>query len=269
VLFDHPRGYRLSEIVFPPPAFSEAGRAAAERRFRQMDVAVEAVVAANQAIFTPGQLGIVPDAVLGTARARARRCAAGMVDEVHNDQRVVELNDQHGQAEMAGDPPRDARLIAVERRASGSRRCARRGATACVAGIPPPSGHPDGGAAAASLFEGACATKGCERLASDRPHHTAQFSPSRDAAAAARAVDASADHPALLVHEHDRVSSAVAQARQLAFDHWIRPVEFRRTIERMREDGFRIFVESDRGATSRRSSTTSSPIVRLPRLPPT
>ena len=46
VLFSHSRGYRLSEFVFPPPAFSDSERTAAERRLFQMDIAIEAVVVA-------------------------------------------------------------------------------------------------------------------------------------------------------------------------------------------------------------------------------
>src|SRR5207244_1809086 len=107
VLFDHPRGYRLSELVFPPPAFTDTERAAAERRLWQMDVAVEAVVAANHAICALlGRLGIVPDALLGHSSGEySAMRAAGMVDEEHNDERVVELNDQHSRASGAGDLP--------------------------------------------------------------------------------------------------------------------------------------------------------------------
>ncbi|HEV3215448.1 MAG TPA: beta-ketoacyl synthase N-terminal-like domain-containing protein [Vicinamibacterales bacterium] len=252
VLFNHPRGYRLSELVFPPPPFTEAERAAAERRLWQMDVAVEAVVAANQAICTLlKRLGIVPDAVLGHSSGEySAMRAAGMVDEVHNDQRVVELNDQHGKAAGSGDLPIEAPLIAVgAARERVESLCASIGLTACVAMdncryqvvvIADPG--------AASVLEARLRDEGLlyERLSFDRPYHTPQFEPF------ARTLRPLLERwivrpPVVPLYSCTSTTlypSNLARAQQLAFDHWIRPVEFRRTIENMWRDGFRIFVEA-------------------------
>ena len=46
---DHPRGYVTSDWIFPRPAFSDEERRVAEERLMQMDIAVEAVLTANQA----------------------------------------------------------------------------------------------------------------------------------------------------------------------------------------------------------------------------
>jgi acyl transferase domain-containing protein/phosphopantetheinyl transferase len=252
VLFDHPRGYRLSELVFPPPWFSEADRAAAERRLWQMDVAVEAVVVANQAICTLlDRLGIVPDAVLGHSSGEySAMRAAGMVDEEHNAERVVELNDHHGKAAGAGDLPVEARLIAVgAARDRVEALCASIGLTDCVAMdncrhqvvvIADP--------AAASALEARLAHEGLlyERLLLDRPYHTPQFEPFAQTLRPLleRWVVRPPVIPLYSCTSTTLYPSNLAEARQLALDHWIRPVEFRQTIERMWEDGFRIFVEA-------------------------
>jgi malonyl CoA-acyl carrier protein transacylase/phosphopantetheinyl transferase len=252
VLYDHPRGFRLSEVVFPPPAFTQAERAAAEERLWRMDVAVEAVVVANQAVCSLlGQLGIVPHAVVGHSSGEYSALrAAGMVDDEHNDERIVELNDRHGKAAGAGDLPIEARLIAVgAAREHVESLCESLGVTAWIAMdncrhqvvvIAEP--------AAAAVLEGRLREEGLlyERLSFDRPYHTPQFEPFAQTLrplldrwiVRPRAV------PLYSCTSTGLYPSDPAGARQLAFEHWVRPVEFRRTIENMWQDGFRIFVES-------------------------
>jgi acyl transferase domain-containing protein len=85
-----------------------------------------------------------------------------------------------------------------------------------------------------------------ERLLFDRPYHTPLFEPY------ARTLRSTLEQwivrpPATPLYSCTSTTvypSNLPQAHQLAFDHWIRPVEFRRTIEKMWEDGFRLFVES-------------------------
>ena len=252
VLFDHPRGYRLSELVFPPPAFRDADRIAADRRLWQMDVAVEAVVAANQAIATLlGRLGIVPDAILGHSSGEySAMRAAGMVDEAHNDERVVELNDQHGRASGAGELPIEARLLAVgAARERVEAVCTSLGVAACVAMdncryqvvvITDPE--------SAGVLEARLLDEGIlyDRLAFDRPYHTPQFEPFAETLRPLLE-QWIVRPPAIPLYSCTSMTlypSDLAQARQLALDHWVRPVEFRLTIENMWRDGFRLFVES-------------------------
>ena len=47
---DHPRGYVLSDWVYPRPAFSEGERQHAEDRLMQLDIAVESVLTASGAV---------------------------------------------------------------------------------------------------------------------------------------------------------------------------------------------------------------------------
>lgn len=253
VLFHHPRGYLLSEVVFPPPSFSEAARTAAERRLLQMDLAVEAVAVANRAMYTLlSRLGIVPDAVVGHSSGEySAMRAAGMFDESHYDEQVVELNDQqYGRSSAASEVPGEARLIAVgAAREKVESLCAASGVTAYVAMdncrhqvvlIAAP--------AAADVLEARLRDEGLlyERLSFDRPYHTPQFE------SFAQTLKSTLEQwivrpPATPLYSCTSTTvypSDLAQAHQLAFEHWIRPVEFRRTIENMWQDGFRLFVES-------------------------
>ncbi|MEO7273439.1 MAG: beta-ketoacyl synthase N-terminal-like domain-containing protein, partial [Vicinamibacterales bacterium] len=252
VLFEHPRGFRLSERVFPPPPFTDAERQAAEQALWQMDVAVEAVVTANAAMSTLlGTLGIVPDAMLGHSSGDYSAIrAAGMVDEARNDQRIVELNDQHRGAEDTGEMPQQTCLFAVAGpRARVEQICAAVGANASVAmdncrhqvviAIDPAHAG-----ALESALQDACLLY--ERLAFDRPYHTAQFQPFAEKLRPLLN-EWIVRGPALPLYSCTNVGlypDDVAQARQLAFDHWVQPVEFRRTIEKMWDDGVRLFVEA-------------------------
>src|SRR5205085_2349475 len=129
---DHPRGYVLSDLVFPRPAFSDAERST-ERLLWQMDVAVEAVHTANRAMHVLlSDLGLHPDALLGhsTGEYSALR-AAGALDEREYDARVSELNRLYVDATAVGRVPPSARLLAIAAsRDRAERLCARQ-----VAGV--------------------------------------------------------------------------------------------------------------------------------------
>src|SRR5688500_13115588 len=82
VFWDHPRGYRPSDLLFPPPLLPAAEREALDSRLWQIDGAVEAVLTANQALWSlMGELRLRPDAVVGhsTGEYSAMR-AAGILD---------------------------------------------------------------------------------------------------------------------------------------------------------------------------------------------
>jgi acyl transferase domain-containing protein/phosphopantetheinyl transferase len=252
VQFDHPRGYRVSELVFPPPAFNDVDLAAAERRLMQMDVAVESVTAANRAIYLLLQeLGIVPDVILGhsTGEYGAMR-VAGMLDEANYDQRIVELNDNHGRAASASELPGDARLIAIgAERAQVESLCASIGLNAVVAMDNCP--HQVvlmAGATTAPIIEARLRAEGLlyNTLAFDRPYHTPDFEPFarslRDILR--RSIIRPPSIPLYSCTSAAPYPSNVSEAQDLAYEHWVRPVEFRKTIRRMWDDGVRIFVES-------------------------
>src|SRR5262245_33665842 len=252
VQFNHPRGYSVSELVFPPPAFNDDDRAAAEQRLTQMDVAVESVTAANRAIYLLLQeLGIVPDVILGhsTGEYGAMR-VAGMLDEANYDQRIVELNDNHGRAASASELPGDARLIAIGApRAQVELLCASVGLNAVVAMDNCP--HQvvlSADAATAPIIETRLRSEGLlyNTLAFDRPYHTPDFEPFARSLRELlqRSIVSPPSIPLYSCTSAAPYPSNVSEAQDLAYEHWVRPVEFRKTIQRMWDDGVRIFVES-------------------------
>lgn len=252
VLFDHPRGYRLSEVVFPPPAFDQAARVEAERRLGQMDLAVESVTTANNAITRLlAQLGIRPDVLLGHSSGEfSAMRAAGMFDEHGIDARIVALNDDHGRLAESGAVPSGARLIAVgAARARVEAICAAAGVPAAVAMDNCPHQVVVAAESAyAERIEACFRAEGLlyDVLALDRPYHTAYFEPF--AGSLKRALgEWIVQPPALPLYSctsGQPYPVEVCEAQSLAYEHWIRPVEFDRTIRRMWEDGVRIFVEA-------------------------
>jgi acyl transferase domain-containing protein/phosphopantetheinyl transferase len=245
------RGFVLSDLVFPPPAFSEAERLAAERRLWEMDIAVEAVYTANQAIHQLlTEFKIRPDVLLGhsTGEYSAMR-AADMLDNDAQERRAHELHQLHGGATAEGKVPLEARLIAVG--ASRDRveaACAPLGEAVCVAMdncrhqvvvVAP--------APVADKAEAIFTAEGFlyESLSFDRPYHTPFFA---DFAENLRGFG-----DKLIVREpatplYSATTAAlfpddVAEIRRIAHDHWLKPVEFCKTIERMHDDGVRLFVE--------------------------
>ena len=252
-LFNHPRGYRLSDVVFPPPSFSESERQAAERRLLGMDVAVESVVTANHAIFTLlSRLGIVPDALVGHSSGEySAMRAAGMFDDAHYDESVVELNDQQYRRNADADEiPADASLFAIgASRERVEAVCAASGVRSWIA--------MDNcrhqvvvitDRTAAAGLEVRLRTEGLlyERLGFDRPYHTPDFMQYAETLRGTleKWIVRPAAIPLYSCTSIGVYPADLPQARQLALDHWMKPVEFRRTIERMWDDGFRIFVES-------------------------
>jgi acyl transferase domain-containing protein/phosphopantetheinyl transferase len=247
----HPRGYVLSDFVFPPPAFSDAERALAERRLVEMEVAVEAVHTANQALLTLlTAFDIRPDAIVGhsTGEYSAMR-AAGMLDEQTHDMKVHELNTIHRGATAAGRVPADARLFAVgAARDRVAAVCASLGESVSIAMdncrhqviLTAP-------VAVASKVEAAFRAEGLlyETLAFDRPYHTPLFA---EFAGGLRAFLESVIVRPASVPVYSATTSQIfppelSDIHQIAYEHWLRPVEFRQTIEQMHADGIRIFVE--------------------------
>ena len=246
------RGYVLSEILFPPPTFTEEERVAAEKRLWRMDAAVEAVHTANHAMqqLLTG-FGVRPDVLLGhsTGEYSAMR-AAGMLDEVGYEGRVLELDAIHRGAEASGRVPMAARLIAVG--------APRDRVTAALASL--------GDAVAVAMdncrhqvvvvapqtmsskAEALLKSAGFlyEVLAFDRPYHTPFF---EEFAQGMRGFTEGlvARPPVVPLYSATSVGlfpDDLAGVHQIAYEHWLRPVEFRRTIERMHDDGVRIFVEA-------------------------
>ena len=244
----HPRGYVLSAFLYPPPALP--GQRTDGRGLFQMDIAVEAVLAANHALHALLiELGIRPDVLVGhsTGEYSALR-AAGMLGD-GDEERTLELNRLHRAAFDADRDPAPVDLIAI-----GAAR--ERVAALCS----PVSG--DVALAmdncphqviiavqrdASAAIQARCKAEGLlyEVLPFDRPYHTAMFDDFAQGMREffARWITGPASTPLYSCTTMDRYPTGLDDIRRVALEHWIRPVEFRQTIEKMYADGVRLFVE--------------------------
>lgn len=246
----HTRGYVPSDFIFPRPGFSEAEREEAERRLWQMDIAIEAVVTANHALFTLlDDLGIQPDAILGHSSGEfSAMRAAGMLETDGYDQRLLELNRRYHQVATQGGIP-EATLLAV---GAGREQVMAlieevgNGLQVAMDNCPHQTVLAGPRSAIDRVLEQA-QRHGyiCELLSFDRAYHTPLYAPY---AAVMREFMSEwiVATPPLPVYSCTTTTTFPAnldETRRIAHEHWLRPVEFRQTVERMYEDGIRLFVE--------------------------
>ncbi|MEI6127577.1 MAG: acyltransferase domain-containing protein, partial [Pseudomonadota bacterium] len=253
VFSGHSRGYLISEHIFPPPAFSETERKAAEKKLWEMDGAVEAVLTANDALFTLARLlEIKPDVMLGHSTGEYSAMHASgifsLMDSADDGQRARDLNRHYAEAAEKKHIPR-AQLAAA---GADAEKVAR-----VLAGLNSPVYIAMDNCPHQTVIAGAEAdvqqavkemtSQGiiCQILSFDRPYHTPLFKEYAD----------TLQHffqqwpiniPATTVYSCTTAAPFPADTgaiRQLAVEHWVRPVEFKKTIEKMYADGVRIFVE--------------------------
>ena len=258
VFAHHARGYVPSDFIFPRPTFSEDEQKASEDQLWQMDVAIEALLTANHALYTLlTRLGIQPDAMLGhsTGEYSAMR-AAGMLDEERYDQRLLELNRLYEGVAAEGGIP-EATLLAV---GAGRDQVAAMveevGGELYVAMDNCP--HQTvlvGGREAADRVLERIRRQGFiyEVLPFHRAYHTVLFASYAEvlreflanwivapAQVTLYSCTTMAPYPSGTSTE---LSTSLSETHRIAFEHWVRPVEFRQTIEAMYADGVRLFVE--------------------------
>ncbi len=253
IFFDHPRGDVPSDYIFPRPAFSDADRRQAEQRLMQMDVAIEAVQAANQALFALlRQLGVPADACVGHSSGEYSAAAASGVFVVDTDEQFFSLGralyQYYAEASAQNDLPKAVLLAigapredveAIAREAGGNIFLA-------VDNCPHQAiliGEPGAAERARTIAE----RQGLiyEQLAYDRAVHTPLFAPYTSDLR--RLYDGIAVRPAQIQLYSCATAAPYpvepAAIRELFLDHWSRPVEFQRTIEALYDDGARVFVE--------------------------
>ena len=251
----HPRGHLLSDWVFPRPAFSEQERSGTEARLMELDIAVEAVLTANAAVYGVVR-GLVPggDAILGHSTGEHSAAMAVGALDLATDERLAAFC--HGlyasYADAAGRHEVPAAvLLAIGADAETARRiAAEAGGELHLAMDNCPHqavlvGEADAVARAREIAVGEGLM--CEQLPYDRAVHTPLFAPFAE--------DLRATFAALPVRSPDQgleLWSCTTAApyprdpeaiRELLVEHWTRPVRFRETIEALHEDGARIFVE--------------------------
>ena len=251
VYADHARGYVPSDFIFPRPSFSDEERKAAEDQIWRMDVAIESLLTANQALFTLlDNLGIQPDALLGhsTGEYSAMRAGGMLGAEASFGRRLIELNRLYEGAAVGHAIPK-AKLLAV-----GAHRDQVLAATATVDGELYAAmdncahqvvlvGSPEVSDRAAEQLQ----RQGLmyEVLSFDRAYHTPLFEPYAEVLRdfLARWIDAPPRVPLYSCTTTELFPADLPEIRRIAFEHWCRSVEFRRTIEKMYDDGVRLFVE--------------------------
>jgi len=250
----HERRFVPSDFIFPRPAFSDAERRTAEERLWQMEGAFESVVTTSWALFTLlDRLEIRPDALLGHSTGEyTAMIASGMIelgDESRITQFVTELN-RFYYSEMAleeGIPHglllavgADRETVAsVAREAGGEVHVAMDNCPhqTVLAGAEEPIARCVDELQRRGLIY--------ERLSFDRPYHTPLFGScaGRMREFLSRWIDSAPAVPTYSCTEIAPFPTDLEQVRDVAVRHWLQPVEFRRTIEKMYEDGVRVFVE--------------------------
>ncbi|MBA3945864.1 MAG: polyketide synthase dehydratase domain-containing protein, partial [Herpetosiphonaceae bacterium] len=250
VFAKHARAYLPSDIIFPAPTFSTAEREEAESRLWQMDVAIEALVAANQALYTLlDDLGIAPDAILGhsTGEFSAMR-AAGMIETEDYASRSLKLNELYNEVADRGGIP-EATLLAVGAgREQVSPLLEQAGLELFVAMDNCPHQTVVAGSREATDRAFELATQQgfiCERLAFDRAYHTPLYAPYADVMQKVMNewIVSPPKVPVYSCTTTKPFPPQLDEIKRIAHEHWIAPVEFRQTIETMYDDGVRLFVE--------------------------
>ncbi len=249
----HARNFVPSDYLFPPPAFASEAQNADETRIWQMECAVEAVLTANRALtFLLDRLHVRPSAVVGHSTGEySAMLASGMIradDESTLREFALGLNNLHQESAgdsgipaaallaVAGDSGHVAATIAEgeEQLFIAMANCPHQtviaGPEAAIA------------RAAEKLHAAGLIT---ERLPFDRPYHTPQFegAAKRLEPFFARWLVAGRDIVTYSCTTAAPFPTDLVQARQIAVDHWLRPVAFSQTIEAMYADGVRIFIE--------------------------
>jgi acyl transferase domain-containing protein/4'-phosphopantetheinyl transferase EntD/acyl carrier protein len=235
--------------VFPPPgAEAEAGR------LWEMDGAVEAVFAADQALAALlARLGVVPQAIVGHSSGEyAALLAAGavrledereLIDKMHAMSRVASEAAARGLVVeaplLAVAPTAPDQVPALLADAGGALHLAMDNCPHQVV----LAGSEAAIAAAHARLRAVGAV--CQRLPFARGYHTPLFAPFRDEMRPF--FDAIAfTTPAVPLYScvtAARMPDDPAGVRALALDQWARQVRFRETVDAMYADGVRLFVE--------------------------
>jgi acyl transferase domain-containing protein/phosphopantetheinyl transferase len=249
----HPRGYLLSDWVFPRPDYSDGERRLAEERLMQLDIAVESVLTANGAVH--GLLSRLlgdPHAMVGHSTGEHSAAIAGGVLDLDADERLRAfcegLHDSYAEAATRHDIPRAALLAlgAGRERALEIVRGAGGGLHLAMDNCPHQTvlvGDAVAAARAREIATGAGVVS--EQLPYDRAVHTPAFAPfAEDLRGIFAKLPVHAPRtPLWCCTTAARYPDDPAQIRELLVEHWTSPVRFRETIEALHDAGARVFVE--------------------------
>ena len=250
---EHPRGHLLSDWVFPRPAFSDAERELTEARLMELDIAVEAVLTANAAVYEVISR-LVPrcDAMLGhSSGEHSAAMAAGALD-VETDERLGAfshgLNASYAAAAARHEVPA-AVLLAIGADAASARRIGEEAGGELYLAMDncPHQAVLVGEATAAARAKEIAINEGlmCEQLPYDRAVHTPLFAPFAEDLRPifAQLPVRAAKTPLWSCTTAGRYPEDPSAIRELLVEHWTQPVRFRETIEALHDDGARVFIE--------------------------
>lgn len=240
--------------LFPPPTIvSEAGRKALEDRLFEMDVAAESVFAASlglHALFE--DLGIRPDAMLGHSTGENTVLTAAGVGRVRHREETADAAQQfhriYRELEAAGQITEGSLLtIGGLTPALRSELLANPGQMHLAMDNCPNQLVLFGPHEVAAKLHERLRSEGaiCQELPFGRAYHTALFKPLADAF---RAYFQTLDFGPGTTTVYSASTCApfpddAEGIRELAARQWEHPVRFTETVQRLYEDGFRVFLE--------------------------
>jgi acyl transferase domain-containing protein/phosphopantetheinyl transferase len=251
---DHSRNYLPSDYIFPRALVSEPERGMVEKLLWKIDGAVEAVLIANRAMWSLlNRLEIRPDAILGHSTGDySAMFASGVIaldDESSYIKTILTWNSAHDRLAIQY-PVAEAALVAVAADSVTVRSIVEQvGGDIYVAMENCP--HQNvivGHRPAVEQVVEHLRQRGLiyEFLPFDRPYHTPMFKPYAEGAGREFFSQLPLSAPNIDVYScttASRYPTNIAEIQELFVAHWIRPVLFQETIERMYADGVRIFVE--------------------------
>ena len=243
-----------SDLIFPRSILSADERRQVEEALWQIEGAVEGVLIGNWAIWTLLQmLEIRPDVIAGHSTGDYSAMLASRVINL-SDQSYVdtmfELNRAHAHL-SAQVPVPEACLVAVAADSSTIMALANEvgGELHLAMDNCPHQTVLAGSKDAADRLVQQLRSRGViyEILPFDRPYHTPMFSAYAYGAGEEFFAKVPIAAPAVETYScttADRYPTDVAAIRKLYVDHWIQPVLFTQTIQKMYADGVRLFVEA-------------------------
>ena len=242
--------YVPSDAIFPRPLFREQDKEAGEKLLWQIDVAVEAVLTANQALYgLLTELGLEPAVMLGHSSGEYSTMLASGILEGISDDLVIETNRVIESMEKSGKIP-DAVMIAagtnrslvekiLEEEGMGPLFIAMDNCPhqVVLVGTEGPAEK-----MVAALKEHRVL---CEPLSFRRGYHTPLFDPvsERLREVFQKFPISKPRVPVWSCTLKGPYPEDLEEVRALLANHWIEPVAFRETVDRLYEEGYRTFVE--------------------------
>ncbi|HLV02076.1 MAG TPA: beta-ketoacyl synthase N-terminal-like domain-containing protein, partial [Acidobacteriota bacterium] len=252
---DHPRRFLPSQIIFPPPLFDQSGKdSPLHKAIWEMDFGAEAVFVANQALTALMEtIGLRPHAMVGHSTGEHSALLAPRTVQPEREEdfirHVLGVNAVFEDLNSRGQIPQGTliaagggdlkRLYEMVQQSKGKLfvamdNCPHQVVLCCISN--------DVEQVVKELEKSRVI---CQILPFDRAYHTPHFEvfarPLRDYFAKVEIHPPAVDLYSCVTA--DRFPEDREGIRELCSIQWARPVRFRQTIQKMYDDGIRLFVE--------------------------